>query len=83
MTDVSRQIQAVQPPSRRGLSRVEAAGYIGVGPSTFDKLVQAGQMPRPKRIGARNIWDVRSLDLAFDALPGDDETRSNEWDNVL
>jgi predicted DNA-binding transcriptional regulator AlpA len=58
------------PP--RGLSRVEAAGYIGVSPTTFDKLVADGRMPAPKRINARTVWDIRRLDLAFDNLPSDD-----------
>jgi len=34
------------PP--RGLSRVQAAEYIGVSPSTFDKMVTDGEMPAPK-----------------------------------
>ncbi|WP_413219532.1 helix-turn-helix transcriptional regulator [Tritonibacter mobilis] len=53
---------------RRGLSRVEAAQYIGVGTSTFDTMVKAGDMPKPVRIGARTIWDIHALDAAFDLL---------------
>lgn len=71
----------IAPPTRRGLSRGEAAAYIGVSPSTFDKMVQSGEMPGPKRVYARTIWDVRALDLAFDALPGDDSApETNDWD---
>lgn len=85
MADVSRpHTQAVPPPFRRGLNRVEAAGYIGISPTSFDKLVNSGAMPRPKRVGTRNIWDRHGLDVAFEALPGDDEaTGKNEWDSVL
>ena len=54
---------------RRGLSRVEAALYIGISASKFDELVQDGRMPGPKRIDGRKLWDVRQLDLAFDDLP--------------
>ena len=36
------------PP--RGLSRLEAAAYIGVSPTLFDMLVKDGRMPEPKRI---------------------------------
>lgn len=54
---------------------MEAAGYVGVSPSTFDKLVKDGLMPNPKHVLARKIWDARALDLAFEALPGDDETK--------
>jgi hypothetical protein len=55
------------PP--RGLSRVEAAAYVGVSPTTFDELVEAGTMPQPKTVLTRRIWDRQGLDLAFDALP--------------
>ena len=64
------------PP--RGLSRVQAAAYIGVSPSKFDEMVRDGLMPRPKRIGARTVWDRHRLDEAWDALPEDAE--ANPWD---
>lgn len=68
------------PPSLppRGLSRVEAAAYIGVSPSKFDELVRNGEMPKPKRIGRRCIWDRLVLDAAFAALS--DEEDANPWD---
>lgn len=62
----------------RGLSRVEAAAYIGVSPSLFDEMVDDGRMPKAKRINARTVWDLRQLDRAFDALPNDAEV--NPWD---
>jgi excisionase family DNA binding protein len=37
----------------RGLSRDEAARYIGVGTTKFDEMVADGRMPRPKRIDGR------------------------------
>ena len=43
---------------RRGLSRVEAAEYIGVSPTLFDTLVKAKQMPKPIRAMSRVIWDI-------------------------
>lgn len=58
---------------RRGLSRVDAALYIGVSPSMFDQLVKQGTMPKPLHLGARVVWDIRALDAAFEALRGDDE----------
>ncbi len=54
------------PP--RGLSRTEAAAYIGVSPTLFDEMVRDGRMPRPKQVNARTVWDRRRIDLAFDAL---------------
>jgi len=73
---------AVPPPSRRGLSRVQAAEYVGISPSKFDQLVADGRMPGPKHIDGRRVWDRRALDFAFDALPGDGATEDNDWDDV-
>lgn len=66
------------PP--RGLSREEAAHYIGVGATTFDGLVQDGRMPKPMRLGKRVIWDRLKLDAAFVDL---DEGRENVIDRAL
>jgi hypothetical protein len=38
-------------------------------------------MPTPVRIDARKIWDIRSLDLAFDSLPRENPT-PNSWEGV-
>jgi predicted DNA-binding transcriptional regulator AlpA len=70
-------LPASLPP--RGLSRVEAAAYVGVSPSLFDEMVKDGRMPEPKRVNARVIWDRLAVDAAFTALPEKDEV--NEWDN--
>lgn len=53
----------------RGLSREASACYLGISPTLFDELVSDGRMPKPKRVNSRTVWDVRALDLAFDALP--------------
>ena len=76
----SPQREAVPVPARRGLSRVEAAGYIGVSPATFDRLVAETKMPKPKRVYSRTIWDVRALDIAFEALDDNNAAGSNPWD---
>lgn len=52
----------------RGLSREEAARYVGVGPTKFDELVADRRMPKPKRIDGRVIWDRYALDAAFSEL---------------
>lgn len=66
------------PP--RGLSRTEAAAYIGVSPSLFDAMVKDGRMPGAKRINSRRVWDRKRLDAAFDVLPGDqDREDDNPW----
>jgi hypothetical protein len=75
-------LSTVLPIPRRGLSRVEAAMYIGVSPNKFDQLVHDGRMPGPKRIDGRKIWDVRDLDVAFDALPGENpQSQGSSWDD--
>lgn len=66
------------PP--RGLSRIEAAAYIGISPTLFDQLVRDGRMPRPKRIGARTVWDRQALDIAFASIP-DGSDVNNPWDD--
>lgn len=53
----------------RGLSLVQSAHYIGVGPSLFVALVRMGKMPQAKLIGSQLIWDRYALDAAFDELP--------------
>jgi predicted DNA-binding transcriptional regulator AlpA len=67
------------PP--RGLSRTEAAAYIGVSTSLFDEMVKDGRMPPPKRINSRTVWDRHSIDAAFEALPTKDMI--NPWDEAL
>jgi predicted DNA-binding transcriptional regulator AlpA len=70
--------EPLYPP--RGLSRIEAATYIGVSPSLFDEMVKDGRMPGPKRINSRNVWDRLALDRAFEALP--DRDAANPWDEA-
>ena len=66
------------PP--RGLSREEAAAYIGVSPSLFDILVKDGRMPGPKRINSRVVWDRLKLDVAFEVLDDTDaDGTDDEW----
>lgn len=65
--------------SPRGLCRVQAAAYVGVSASLFDEMVADGRMPKPKRINSRTVWDVRQLDIAFDAIPNGQEL--NPWDD--
>jgi predicted DNA-binding transcriptional regulator AlpA len=65
----------------RGLSRDQAAAYIGVGVTLFDKMVMDGRMPPPKKINSRKVWDRQGLDEAFYALPDDGQDESgNPWD---
>ena len=62
----------LRPIPRRGLSRAEAAMYVGIGTTKFDELVDDGRMPKPKKVDGRKVWDLRKLDIAFDSLPDED-----------
>ena len=67
------------PP--RGMSRDEAARYVGVGVTKFDEMVADGRMPRPKRVDGRVIWDRLRVEAAFTDLP--DDKRINPLDRML
>jgi predicted DNA-binding transcriptional regulator AlpA len=63
----------------RGLSRTQAAEYIGVSPSLFDEMVKDGRMPEPMRINARTVWDRVKLDQAFVALSDTGNDGEDDW----
>lgn len=83
-----RRVELTEARWPRGLSRVEAAAYVGVCETTFDKLLRERRMPAPKRIGRRKVWDRLGLDAAFAALPtegGASEPPGDEsdaWEDV-
>ena len=78
----SKALSTIRPVPRRGLSRVEAAMYIGISAGKFDELVRNGRMPGPRRIDNRKVWDLHELDNAFEDLPLDDQARDRSWDGV-
>jgi len=75
---MTRALSEIRPLPRRGLSRDEAAMYIGISAAKFDEMVADGRMPAPIKIDARKVWDIRSLDLGFDDL----SNKTNSWDGV-
>jgi predicted DNA-binding transcriptional regulator AlpA len=66
----------------RGLSRVQAAAYIGVSPTFFDEMVADGRMPKPVRMNARTVWDRLKLDEAFAALSDGLSDPQDPWSKV-
>lgn len=52
-----------------GLSREDAAAFIGLSPSKFDELVNDGRMPEARQADRRVLWSRIELIEAFDALP--------------
>jgi predicted DNA-binding transcriptional regulator AlpA len=82
---VPRSPVSVLPPSLppRGLSRAQAAEYVGLGATKFTELVADGRMPKPTRIDGRIVWDRVKLDEAFAVLTETTEAHSeNEWDQL-
>ena len=61
-------LSEIRPVPRRGLSRVEAAMYIGISPTKFDELRTSGRISPPRLIDGRKVWDVRDLDNWIDSL---------------
>jgi hypothetical protein len=68
-------LSSLRPVPRRGLSHDEAAMYVGVSGGKFDDMLDDGRMR------GRKVWDIRELDLAFDALPRDDTVLRNSWED--
>lgn len=86
MSDVAAASQRyVLPYLPLGLRRVEAAAYIGVSPSLFDRMIDDGRMPKPKRYRGRVMWDRRELEKAFAGLPEDETDKpavKSLWDEL-
>jgi len=68
-----------------GLSRDEAAEYVGVSTGLFDAMVADGRMPKPKKINSRRVWARPLIEKAFAQLPGegqDEDKEENPWAGV-
>lgn len=92
MSKVGRR-SVIMPPTLvpRGLSRDEAAAYLGIGATLFDDLVKEGAFPGGKALRGAVRWDRLELDVAFEKLPrkggkdaaGDDEVEEHDpWSDV-
>lgn len=64
-----------------GLSRDEAAAFIGVGTTTFDALVESGEMPKPVRVphSRRVVWDADEVRAAFKAWRDKQAGAADDW----
>ncbi len=66
----------------RGLRRAEAAAYLGISLSHFDKQRALGTVPAPREMLGVLLWDRHDLDALFDGrLPA--SANDNEWDSAL
>lgn len=64
--------QVALPPTLppRLIGREASAAYACVSPTTFDRMVDEGRMPKPRILTPhRMAWDVRELDNSIDLLP--------------
>ena len=52
-----------------GINREQAAAFVGISPTLYDKAVEAGTMPGPRVIGGRQVYDVQEVIEAFRRLP--------------
>lgn len=53
--------------------------YFGVSPSKFDEMRKDGRVGPARLIDGRKVWDVRDLDLAFEALPMESNEAAEDW----
>jgi hypothetical protein len=80
------QVHPTKTFPRRGLSREEAAAYIGISPSKFDEMRKDGRIGPAKLIDARKVWDIHQLDEVFEALPSEGpppDQQTDEWNPQL
>ena len=70
------------PPSLppRGLSREQAAAYVGISERLFATLVTEKRMPEPRCINDRVVWDRHELDAAFELLPKRNGHAAEAWE---
>ena len=64
---------------QRALGAAESAHYFGISPSKFDELRKDGRVGPARLIDGRKVWDVRELDLAFEAFPLESDNTAEDW----
>ena len=72
-------LSAIRPIPRRGLSRTEAAIYLGISPSKFDRLRKNGRIGPAKVLDGRKLFAIEMLDEFFDALPDETHDAAEDW----
>jgi hypothetical protein len=68
-----------RPVIRRGLSRVEAAMYLGISPSKFDELRKGDRIGPAKILDCRKLFDIAMLDKFFEALADERDDADDDW----
>ncbi len=68
---------------RLGLSRTEAAVYVGFCVDLFDEMVKDGRMPKPKMCNSKKVWSRPALVKAFTDLPEEGRTPTeDQWSDA-
>lgn len=62
--------QYVTPPEPRFFDQPTAAAYLGISERLFEKQWRAYQLPYPRKIGRRCVWDRKVLDRWADVVSG-------------
>jgi hypothetical protein len=65
----------------RGLRRADAARYLGISASHFDKQREEGAIPPPLRMFGVMLWDRHALDTLFGDKPAAANDNDNPWDD--
>lgn len=60
----------VRPPEPRFFDQATAAAYLGISERLFEKQWRAYQLPYPRKIGRRCVWDRKVLDHWADVVSG-------------
>lgn len=62
--------QYVTQPEPRFFDQPTAAAYLGISERLFEKQWRAYQLPYPRKIGRRCVWDRKVLDHWADVVSG-------------
>ena len=66
----NRRRRYVTPPEPRFFDQPTAAAYLGISERLFEKQWRAYQLPYPRKIGRRCVWDRKVLDHWADVISG-------------
>ncbi|MDR3488732.1 MAG: hypothetical protein P4M05_27995 [Bradyrhizobium sp.] len=72
----------VMTPEKFGLTKAEAAAYIGVTSASFEAMVVNGDMPQARRFGSVERWIRHELERAAMDMPAAAPKIANPYDRV-
>lgn len=58
----------IEKVQQRLMSKPEAARYLGISQTTFGRLMQSHQIPRPIKIRQAARWDREDLDRFIESV---------------